>query len=145
MRNTGLWLVSSLVTLMFAATSVMAIPEDLPESVCDYESGAAYGLCTAYCDAMNCEGDNPGASEDACAKVSERFTRMTGRSMPCECPCTAYAPFNWLLYEGDANYTWGRCYVPYTQQDSGVGLISYWLGEPMAGTFHDGQQGVCFS
>lgn len=59
------------------------------ESVCDAESGAAYGLCNAYCEAMDCESDTPQASETACTKVASKFNNITGRGLPCEleCPC----------------------------------------------------------
>ena len=60
-----------------------------PESVCDNEAGAAYGLCNAYCDAMDCDGE-PQASQTACDKVASKFLNITGRTMPCEepvCPC----------------------------------------------------------
>jgi hypothetical protein len=60
---------------------------------CDGETGAAYGLCNAYCEAMDCDSDNAQASETACGKVKAKFTNITGRtSLPCEappviCPC----------------------------------------------------------
>jgi len=49
-----------------------------PEGICDDESGAAYGLCKAYCEYMDCNGREPQASLDACLKVAERFEYMTG-------------------------------------------------------------------
>jgi len=60
------------------------------ETVCDHETGAAYGLCNAYCEAMDCESDNPSASATACSKVRTKFQNITGRDLPCEavaCPC----------------------------------------------------------
>jgi len=62
------------------------------ETVCDGESGAAYGLCNAYCEAMDCDSDDAQASETACTKVRDKFTNITGRDLPCEappviCPC----------------------------------------------------------
>jgi len=66
------------------------------ETVCDMETGAAYGHCNAYCEAMDCElaNDNdpstqPHASATACAKVRAKFQQTTGRDLPCEvtCPC----------------------------------------------------------
>ena len=77
------------------------------EVVCDHLSGAAYGLCTAYCEAMDCEllddGDDttsPNASEKACLRVKNNFIKITGEaSLPCDicppdagqegCPCTS--------------------------------------------------------
>jgi hypothetical protein len=59
------------------------------ETVCDNETGAAFGLCNAYCEAMDCDSPNPHASEQGCASVRNNFERKTGRPMPCEavCPC----------------------------------------------------------
>ena len=78
------------------------------EAVCDGESGAAYGLCNAYCEAMDCESANAQASATACSKVRDKFTNITGRALPCEtcpapppgtpCPCVdAFADFNTVL------------------------------------------------
>ncbi|HET9228184.1 MAG TPA: hypothetical protein VFR31_16020 [Thermoanaerobaculia bacterium] len=63
------------------------------ETVCDDESGAAFGLCNAYCEAMDCESENPQASATACAKVQNKFMQLTGRDLPCEvpeCPCSGH-------------------------------------------------------
>jgi hypothetical protein len=59
------------------------------ETVCDNETGAAFGLCNAYCEAMDCDSPNHHASDQACASVRNNFFRKTGRPMPCEttCPC----------------------------------------------------------
>ena len=54
------------------------------ENVCDEESGAAFGLCTSYCEAMDCDGGAPEASANACASVATRFLQATGRDLPCE-------------------------------------------------------------
>lgn len=70
------------------ATTPDGVPPSL-ETVCDMEQGAAYGLCNAYCEAMDCESATPHASTTACAKVGSKFQQITGRSLPCEvsCPC----------------------------------------------------------
>src|SRR5215213_9166123 len=62
------------------------------ETVCDNETGAAFGLCNAYCEAMDCDSDDPQASDTACSRVRGKFTQITGRDLPCEappldCPC----------------------------------------------------------
>lgn len=49
------------------------------EDVCDEYSGASYGLCVAYCEAMDCDED-PNADETACERVSERFQVKSGES-----------------------------------------------------------------
>lgn len=72
------------------------------ETICDGETGAAYGLCNAYCEAMDCESAAPHASATACAKVKDKFTQITGRDLPCNlaCPCQAIPEFNAVL-EGE--------------------------------------------
>jgi hypothetical protein len=62
------------------------------ETVCDMEKGAAFGLCNAYCEAMDCDSANPQASATACTKVRNKFQQTTGHDVPCEvpkvtCPC----------------------------------------------------------
>jgi hypothetical protein len=66
------------------------------ETVCDAETGAAYGLCNAYCEAMDCDSDDPSASATACSKVASKFQNVTGRDVPCAlaCPCTSIPTFN---------------------------------------------------
>ncbi len=57
-------------------------------SICDAESGAAYGLCNAYTNGMKCDTDNPESTEQACTRVSDKFTQITGRPIiPILCPC----------------------------------------------------------
>ena len=55
------------------------------ETVCDGESGAAFGLCNAYCEAMDCDS-SPEASQTACDTVQDLFIAITGRDLPCEQP-----------------------------------------------------------
>jgi hypothetical protein len=64
------------------------------ETVCDNETGAAFGLCNAYCEAMDCDSPNHHASDNACAAVKRNFERKTGRPLPCEmtCPCPEHLP-----------------------------------------------------
>ena len=64
------------------------------ESVCDAETGAAFGLCNAYCEAMDCEFETPQASQTACDKVASKFNNITGRTLPCklDCPCIDLIP-----------------------------------------------------
>ena len=49
---------------------------------CIDEYGAAGGLCNAYCDAMDCDGD-PEASGKACARVRDNYIEHTGDMPPC--------------------------------------------------------------
>jgi len=85
------------VVLSFVVTYYAALAqtpdEETPaeEVVCDGEVGAAFGLCNAFCEAMDCDSDSPRASEQACDRVAATFTKLTGRDrLPCEqsmCPC----------------------------------------------------------
>ena len=83
----------TLALLLVCTSAVLAQTPDgetpAEETVCDGESGAAYGLCNAYCEAMDCESDEPHASETACSKVADKFAQITGRDVPCvnACPC----------------------------------------------------------
>jgi hypothetical protein len=62
------------------------------EDVCDPYTGAAYGLCTSYCEAMDCD-DNPRASQKACTQVAAKFKARTGQAMPCgACPAGLVEP-----------------------------------------------------
>lgn len=73
-------------------SSPFGTPDGQPpptEEICDLTSGAAHGLCVAYCEAMDCDGQSPNASVNACTGVAERFFQITGELPPCEriCPC----------------------------------------------------------
>lgn len=63
------------------------------ELVCSDYEGAAFGLCNAYCEAMDCHlGPGAKASQRACMQVRENFKKKTGEDIfPCEqqaeCPC----------------------------------------------------------
>ena len=51
--------------------------------VCDDYNGQAFGLCNAYCEAMDCDGD-PNANQNACDAVYANFSAATGEAPPCE-------------------------------------------------------------
>lgn len=55
------------------------------DGICADLRGAAWGLCHAYCEAMECDTENPNAAEDACMAVGARFERLTGDLPPCAC------------------------------------------------------------
>jgi hypothetical protein len=55
-------------------------------TTCEDSTGALKGLCNAYCEAMNCAGDVPEASEVACERVRTNFFNKGGLRLPCE-PC----------------------------------------------------------
>lgn len=63
------------------------------ETVCDGLEGGLFGLCNAYCEAMDCDGPDPHASSKACEKVRQNFESVSGgEAPPCAetsaaCPC----------------------------------------------------------
>ncbi len=81
-----LFFVGSFVGSIFAfPVSYSSTPDgETPavEHVCDDYSGAAFGLCNAYCEAMDCD-DDPNADQEACDKLEDKFTARTGRDIPC--------------------------------------------------------------
>ncbi len=74
------------------------------ETVCDSQSGAAYGLCTAYCEAMDCDSPFAEASPTACSRVRASYERITGQPLPCEatCPCVEAIPLFQAFVNGTA-------------------------------------------
>ncbi len=89
------------VMFFAAGNNVLAVegdgtPDGSPpaeEIVCDGLSGASFGLCNAYCEAMDCDSGFPAASQNACDKVAAKFAKHSdGAPLPCEvveeeCPC----------------------------------------------------------
>lgn len=66
----------------------LGTPDGLPpssEDVCDGDP--AFGLCNAFCEAMDCDSANPNASQKACDRVQANYERQTGSPPPCLCPC----------------------------------------------------------
>ena len=64
-------------------------------AVCDGDTGASYGLCIAYCEAMDC--DLALTHEVGCEKVNDRYIQINGGldiscSAPTECDpaCTGF-------------------------------------------------------
>ena len=59
------------------------------ETVCDDLNGALYGLCVAYCEAMDCDLGDQFASDEACERVLTNYTTHSGGVMPpCETDTT---------------------------------------------------------
>ena len=47
-------------------------------------SQGALGVCSAYCEALDCDGEAPRASARACARLASLLERRTGDRPPCE-------------------------------------------------------------
>ena len=88
------------------------------ETVCDNETGAAFGLCNAYCEAMDCDSADPQASATACTKVRSKFQNVAGHDLPCEqpagcpppppgtaCPCVDALPNFAAVLNGISEFT----------------------------------------
>jgi hypothetical protein len=72
------------------------------ETICDGQIGAAYGLCNAYCEAMDCESPAPHASPTACTRVLNNYLKHTGMMPPCAvtCPCPESLPLFAAFVDG---------------------------------------------
>jgi len=91
-----------LLALVTALLSPISARSQSPaeESVCDGLSGAAWGLCNAYCDEMDCDSGSAKASPQACSKVLGNFAKHSDEPIPCapvECPCFAPAAVDDLV------------------------------------------------
>lgn len=75
----------SSAALVLAAMSFVS--ESRADDVCAGETGAGWGLCNAFCDAMKCGTPEQNASPNACDKVKANYQAKTGNpSLPCEAP-----------------------------------------------------------
>jgi len=86
MRNL-LALFALILLLSLGITSHAKTPDGktpAEETVCDGQKGAAYGLCNAYCEAMDCDNPDHKASQKACDKVLANYVKKTGESPPCD-------------------------------------------------------------
>ena len=89
-------LMAALATLgLVGATAATAqgTPDGLTpatEAVCNIDSGTnRFGLCNAYCEAMDCDDAFPNASVEACEATLNNYTKKSGLVPPCvdACPC----------------------------------------------------------
>jgi hypothetical protein len=68
---------------VFAQTPDGLTPSE--ETVCDDAglTGAARGLCNAFCEAMDCDSESSKASVEACERVLDRYMQLEGGNPPC--------------------------------------------------------------
>jgi len=52
------------------------------EDACDGFTGKVYGLCNAYCEAMDCDADTPQASDMACTRVFDKIVAANDGPFP---------------------------------------------------------------
>ena len=82
--------VASIVLLAptsFAQTADGQTPAE--EHICDGKTGAVWGLCVAYCEAMDCDYAFPHASEEACDHVLANYLKKANGELP---PCETLTP-----------------------------------------------------
>src|SRR5688572_3413786 len=88
----------ALALLVAAAPAAAKTPDGQTpseETVCDGQVGAAFGLCNAYCEAMDCDHPERRASATACSRVRNNFMKHSGgMPPPCDvtCPCPEFLP-----------------------------------------------------
>lgn len=127
----------TLSSFVFAIAPNDQTPEQ--QSICASETGAAKGLCNAYCEAMDCDlGSMSNASPLACAKVKENYVKAKGAGalLPCECPA-ACAQGVQSLINAALNSTYGisgntSCIYDTSREAGSISL--YGTGNPLNGS-----------
>jgi hypothetical protein len=64
------------VALMTLIGTYAETPDGEPpsvENICDGQEGSAFGLCNSYCEAMDCDSDNPQTSQKALREGSGKL------------------------------------------------------------------------
>lgn len=75
----------ALSAFLYSNTTVAKTPDRLTpsvETICSVFTGAAFGLCNAYCEAMDCGDPNQAASNTACERVNDNFEKRYGIRLP---------------------------------------------------------------
>ena len=140
--------ISLLMALFFIAGQALA-----DEESCEGLVGAAYGLCNAYCNSLNCESGEQQASERACQAVRDNYYKRTGEELTCleetpsagvPCPCftaeelikafaddvcfilDSYNSEEWLnsVWNFSLNGAWVGDYPSYPWYSVGCGLLT---------------------
>ena len=101
-----------MLRMIICAVAVIAVVQlgfnlgAFAQTDCEGEVGAAYGLCNAYCEAMNCDSDYPRASSTACGKVLTKYNEIAGSVPPCVAAAPAACPCNFRVdFWADAGWT----------------------------------------
>ena len=75
------------------------------ETVCDGDP-FSFGLCNAYCEALDCESATPLGTPRACSNLLRNYKKKSGGAIPpCGCPCqfTVQADLEFLAEELEAD------------------------------------------
>lgn len=82
-KSSGICVAAFSMVLVFLLVPPLAVAKRDP-TVCDDLKGKAFGLCNAYCEALDCDWD-PNASDRACETLKSNYSSLTGESeFPCE-------------------------------------------------------------
>ena len=82
-KSSGICVAAFSMVLVFLLVPPLAVAKR-GITVCDDLRGKAFGLCNAYCEALDCDW-NPNASERACEVLKSNYSSLTGESeFPCE-------------------------------------------------------------
>lgn len=87
-----------LLLLCLLATFAGAALAD--DDVCDHDIGIGFGLCTAYCDATECDCSydpdcEPNADPVACQNLLYSYSFVTGTALACGDICPCIDPNGW--------------------------------------------------
>lgn len=83
MKTTLLTACCCFLSPVMASTTDGMTPSD--ETVCDDLTGKAFGICNAYCEAMDCDNPNHRASDKACSKKFDQWVALNGEQEPLPC------------------------------------------------------------
>ena len=73
------------------------------ETVCDGDP-FNFGLCNAYCEALDCESPTPLGTPRACSNLLRNYMKKSGGALPpCACPCAfrVRSDFDILIEQAD--------------------------------------------
>jgi len=76
------------------------------ETVCDGDP-FSFGLCNAYCEALDCDSATPLGTPRACSRLLRNYKKKSGGiAPPCVCPCRfdLESDFDTLVTAGDAEF-----------------------------------------
>jgi hypothetical protein len=91
------WIQAALVGSAVGVLAVIATPARAQrtgdhlvpsfETVCDGDP-YSFGLCNAYCEALDCESATPLGTPRACSNLLRNYQKKSGGALPpCSCPC----------------------------------------------------------
>ena len=80
-------LLACFISVSLVSLGIAQTPDDETpalETICDGLTGAAFGLCNAYCEAQDCNL-LPAGSLESCEDLRKNYTKKTGKSaFPCD-------------------------------------------------------------